>query len=297
MLKGAYHEHVPVWRRRDYDPGAVKLAGIELEHEAKDVATMRRILAGADAALGEQVNDFVAEVDGSIDRHAGTEFISKPYVPRTLLAEGGPVRKMLRYLLTFEPHPQRDNVGLHVSLNAKAYRDPDAIAWFFGQVPRLCTTVAGRTKGFTKDAAPWRPADRLGVYRYGKYSAAWVDRGRRIEVRVHKSPDTDSQLHSRMLFTLTAAEWADNNAKLLREMDKEPTYTDFSKKLTEGYLNWLQEGKSVGTKKLVAELAPQAEYLLGATDGWKRNFEQARKPARTETAVYYNTNTATDYGT
>jgi hypothetical protein len=279
MLKGAYHEHVPAWRRRDYDPGAVKIAGIELEHEAKDVATMQRILAGADAALGEEVNDFVAEVDGSIDRLAGTEFISKPFPFRTLLAETGPVRKMLRYLLTFEPKPQRDNVGLHVSLNARAYRDPDAIAWFFGQVPRLCTTIAGRAKGFTKDAAPWRPADRLGVYRYGKYSAAWVDRGRRIEVRIHKSPDTDSQLHSRMLFTLTAAQYADENAPMIRNMDKEATYADFSKTLTEGYLRWLEGGKSVGKKKLLNELAPQAEFLLGATDDWKKKYEQARKPA------------------
>ncbi len=246
MRLNGYHTTSTPWRSSNWDPKEGRIVGIELEHESRGPEIMREILVGVDAVLPSQ-DDFIAETDGSLRRDgSAAEFISRPFSYKDVLKSASPPRKLLNYLRSFSPGSQRENVGLHVSVNGRAYDNPRALQWFFNAGYTLSTIVGRRVNGFGEYTGGLRYGQNISKY----YPAVHHPRSGRVEVRLFRSPDTEEQLQHSIVYALSGAEWADKNDSLIQKLDKEEDYSVVDKQLKEGYLNYLSSRRGSMKREL-----------------------------------------------
>jgi hypothetical protein len=270
--KTGYHGSQPEWRRRAFNPGVLRLVGVELEHEARDAATMQRILAEFEPSLGDDAKHFIAEVDGSIDRVRGTEFISAPLGIIRAMSPDSPIRKLLAHLNKYDPPPQRDRAGLHVNLNRAAYANPHAAAWVFNAMPTLNKLVAGRNDGFT---GPYGDRAYSGFRRIAspftdKYHPAAI-RGIRIEARIYKSPNNEEELERRITHAVTLAEWTNKSPHTVTRADNTKDPDAAHKSLVEGYVDWLSTRKAAASRELFKFIS-RCEKLTALTPTYKKEW-------------------------
>lgn len=288
MEKTGYHGSQPEWRGRGFNPGVLRLVGVELEHEARDAATMQRILNEFEPSLGDDAKHFIAEVDGSIDRIKGTEFISAPLGVIRVMSQSSPIRKLMAHLKKYDPPPQRDKAGLHVNLNRAAYTNPQAAAWVFNAMPPLSKLVAGRGDGFTGGvgaARAYSGTRRIKSPFTDKYFPAAI-RGSRIEVRIYKSPDNEEELDRRITHALSLAEWTNKwpNVAIKADANKDPEQAH--KSLVEGYLDWLSRRKTAASVALFSFIDKNSKDLLKLSPAYKKDWTYVRGE---KSAVYsYN---------
>lgn len=245
---GRHHGNEAPWRTggRAYRPPG-KLVGIELEYENASRFNRQAVLDAVDIEVnggGNSPYAVMAERDGSLDDERGTEFITPPMPYSLALRKDAVLRKLARTLEKFNSSDQRNDVGLHVNVNASeaAVDEIRSMVWFFNMTGPFSSAVGGR---LSPRYAPFKPHSLIrspastNPVGWTKYAAAWHN-SNRIEVRFHKSTTDEQLLANRVAYSCLGTEFAASKRSMFMQLNNEvDSYFTINNQLRNEFLAWL----------------------------------------------------------
>ena len=257
------------WRKgKDY--GSRKLVGIEFEYEVQK-GTRKDVLTDVDKYVNDKTkseNFFVAERDGSLNEETGIEFISNPIPYTEVLGKASIVRSLIQVLAEHAPKPQRQAVGIHVNVNAKAYSadERSAIVWFFKMLRPLGILVAGRE---TDRYATYQPLP-IGTVTNKYHAAVNHQKGGRIEVRIHHSTVDELMVQRRVLYSISGSECAAKYATKIKELAQSKKGLDeIASQLYEWYISFLKGKTGKMHQELLGWITSEFNPKTAFTKGMK----------------------------